>query len=194
MPSPYIYTFIGTIPHRSIFERFRFFLLDALWLLDVSRQTQHTYVHIHYACWTKQVKRALQLSDSCSLCPIYIRDEPLKYRHTHIYLCIIGTRVYAKTHKRKAVSFIAIYHRTENASLLRARVPQNRVCCSYVRLSACMLEEKRMCTMLGNPVNTNDGGHNGISGASFHPFSTIQPPSRSYPTANLVTLTPSIDA
>lgn len=115
--------------------------------------------------------------------------------YIYIYLCNVGTRVYAKTHKRKAVSFIAIYHRTENASLLRARVPRNRACLPHVYgVSACVLGEKRMCTMPGNPVNTNDSGHNGISGASFHPFSTIQPPSLSYPTVNLVTLTPSIDA
>lgn len=37
-----------------------------------------------YARWMEQVKRPLQLSHSCRLCPTYIRDEPLSSVHVHV--------------------------------------------------------------------------------------------------------------
>lgn len=54
-------------------------LLDSFLPVDAPR-----YRTLSYVRWMKQVKRPLQLSDSCRLCPIYIRDEPLS--STCIYL------------------------------------------------------------------------------------------------------------
>lgn len=45
-------------------------------LLFFSRRTR---LPGSYTRWMEQVKRPLQLSDSCRLCPIYIRDEPLRH-------------------------------------------------------------------------------------------------------------------
>lgn len=43
-----------------------------------------------YARRTEQVKRPLQLSHSCRLCPTYIRDEPLSSVHVHVRVCVSG--------------------------------------------------------------------------------------------------------
>ena len=67
---------------RSATFRFLFFFLFFFSsVVDAPR-----YRTPFYARWMEQVKRPLQLSDSCRRCPIYIRDEPLC--STRVCVCV----------------------------------------------------------------------------------------------------------
>ena len=103
-----------------------------------------------YARWMEQVKRPLQLSDSCRRCPIYIRDEPL------FSTCV------------RACNLPPVYTYARAHTSVR-RIERNAF--SVLFWCTCNVLARTMRDERAGEIDRQ--GHNGISGASFHPFSTI---------------------